>query len=524
MDGVRTHHPLYDKRLPQWDLMYDVLEGTDKVKAEGEKYLPRPSTAHKKFDVYELKQYNSYLTHAIFTDYTAQIKDCLHGMGEVRPVKIEVPSKIREKGILDNIDFQGNTFDQFQSDVLNDVLATGRGGIMIDFPKADPNQSELQAEKDEVRPYMAYYNAKSIINWKYKIVKGVKTLSMVTVEEEVDSSEDIFSHTMTKQWRTMFMNNKNECMYAVYQVSKDPTNGEETETIIDGPRLITVKGKTIDFIPFVMLPFNEPVKPLLYDIAQLNISHYQLTADYINGARLTSRPTLTFTGHAPELDEEGEPVPVYIGTDIVWQLPEPEAKAYVVSFSGEGITHLEQALNRIEGQIITLASHAISQEKKTAENKDALSIHRQGEDAKLATYLRYVSTRLTAAMKILAGFIGCTDEEIQDISIELPYDFSNISFDANAVNSIANIFSQGKLPLRCLYYLLQQGGYLPPDMTYEGFVYLLDLEASSLNPQEVDEAYKMYQRKGVRKELNTGDWYSNQDLYKEKEVVKEDAE
>ena len=92
-----------------------------------------------------------------------------------------------------------------------------------------------------------------------------------------------------------------------------------------------------------------------------------------------------------------------------------------------------------------------------------------------------------------------------------------MSFDANAVNAIANIFTQGKLPLRCLYYLLQSSGYLESDMSYEDFVYLLDLESSSLSPTEVDSAYKLYKKNGNKRNVPQKDWYSPEE--EDKEVV-----
>lgn len=515
--SVRTHHPLYDKRYPQWALMRDVMEGADRIKEQGEKYLPRPSVSHEKFDIYEQMSYEAFKERAIWTGYTAQIHDCLHGMGEAKPAKLEIPKKLRASGILNNIDYRGTTFNQFQSDVLSDVLITSFGGILVDIPKVNPNMSVLMAEKSNIRPYITYYRAESVINYKYIEYNGVNVLYLVVLEEEVDSTEDIFEHKMEKQWRVIYLNEKKECMQCVFRITKSKT-GEDVEELISKPTPILINGQNINYIPFITLPFNEPTKPILYDIALNNISHFQTSADYMNGTHLTSRPTLCFTGHRPEVDRNGEPIPVYIGTDVVWQLPEKDAKAFVVSFSGEGISHLEKCLDRIEGHIITLASHIISAEKKTAENKDAISIHRQGEDAKLATLLRYFSEKMTNALKIIAQWIGCSQEEIDDIIFELPSDFDSISFDANAVNSIANIFSQGKLPLRCLYNLLKKGNYLESDMTYEGFVYLLDLEASSLNPQEVDEAYKKYQRSGERLKLNTGDWFSPDSLYKEKEA------
>lgn len=512
--GVRTHHPDYDKRFPQWKKMRDIIEGEDAIKTEGETYLPRPSHARMKYhswDDYENAVYEAFKERTPFSNYTAQIKDCLHGMLEFRPAKIELPKSFKNKKWLDNIDLQGNSALQFFSDIDDDILVTGRGGILIDIPNADPNISEGQAEKDGIRPYMTFYKAESIINWRYALVKGVKKLVLVVLEEAVDNPDDEFSHKKKLQYRVLHLVNG---IYhqTIWEVTEK--DGKQSVTIVGNPKPVTIKGKTFDYIPFVMLPYSEPVKPILYDIANLNIHHYQVSADYQNGAHLTSRPTGYFTGHEPEVDEEtDEPIPVEVGTDVFWQLPESEARVGVCTFSGEGIEHLEHSLDRIEGQIITLASHVISAEKKTAENKDTIALHRQGEDAKLASYGRYNSYRFTEALKIWCEFCQCKEEELSDCLVELSTDFSQIAFDANAVNSIANIFSQGKLPLRCLYYLLKTGGYLEPDMTYEDFVYLLDLEAASLAPTEVEEAYRLYKRNGKKKDLPKTDYYSPDSVY-----------
>ena len=510
--GVKTTHPEYDKRFEQWKIMRDVIEGDDAIKRAGEKYLPRPSTAHEIFDCYELKQYEAFKNRSIFTNYTAQIKDCLHGMIENRPAKIDVPDNMKGDKFLNNVDYQGNSADQFFSDCLDDGLTTGFGGILAELPAVNPNMSVKEAEKKKIRPYLAYYNAESIINWKFRVINGIKKLSLVVLKEEVDSATDEFSHKRSEQYRVLSLDKKGLYTIQTYSMAK----GEDgVEHLAAGTQIpFTINGKRIDYIPFVMLPFNEPVKPILYDIAKLNIHHYQVTADYQNGAHLTSRPTGYFTGHEPEKDKNGDPISVYVGTDVFWQLPEPDAKVGVCSFSGEGIEHLEHALSRDEAQIIMLASHIISAEKKTAENKDAMNIRRAGEDAKLATYAKYMSYRFTQALKIISEWLGNKEDTV---SVVLNSDFSNLSFDANAVNSIANIFSQGKLPLRCLYYLLQTSGYLEPDMSYEDFVYLLDLESASLSPTEVEEAYKLYKQNGSKKSVPQKDWYSpNKDVFEDK--------
>ena len=520
VSGVQTTHPEYAKRFKQWKIMRDVMEGDDAIKGAGEDYLPRPSTAHECFDKYELMQYESFKNRSIFTNYTAQIRDCLHGMIESRPAKIDIPQNMKGDYFINNVDYQGNSADQFFSDSLEDVLTTGFGGILVDLPKVDPNMSKAQAEKKKIRPYLSYYNAESIINWKFKIVNGVKKLSLVVLKEEVDKAEDQFSHKKTPQYRVLSLDNNGYYTIQLYSYAKNDMGDE----IIEPGEVLpfTLNGERIDFIPFIMLPFTGPVKPILYDIAKLNIHHYQVTADYQNGAHLTSRPTGYFTGHDPEVDPKTkEPIPVYVGTDVFWQLPEKDAKVGVCSFSGEGIEHLEHALSRDEAQIIMLASHIIAAEKKTAENKDAMKIRKTGEDAKLATYAKYMSYRFTQVLQIVSDWLGNEDEEV---CVQLNNDFSALSFDANAVNSIANIFSQGKLPLRCLYYLLQSSGYLEPDMAYEDFVYLLDLESAKLSPTEVDEAYKLYKQNGKKKDIPQKDWYSPNENGQESNSGNEDEE
>ena len=517
--GVKTQHPEYTKRERQWEVMRDVMEGDDAIKAAGEKYLPRAASAHTSWEPYELKQYEAFKARSIFTNYTAQIHDCLHGMIENRPAKIDVPQNMKGDKFLDNVDYQGNSADQFFSDSLDDSLVTGFGGILADLPNVDPNMSKAMAEKKNIHPYLSFYRAESIINWKYKVDDyGVKKLSLVVLKEMVEKGEDQFSHTKSEQYRVLSLE-KGVYYIQIYSSAKGDDGIEKMSPGQKKPFL--VNGQTIDYIPFIMLPFTEPVKPILYDIAKLNIHHYMVTADYQNGAHLTSRPTGYFTGHEPEKDPKtGEVLPVYVGTDEFWQIPEPDAKVGVCSFSGEGIEHLENALSRDESQIIMLASHIIAAEKKTAENKDAMMIRKTGEDAKLATYAKYLSYRFTQALQIVSDWLGNKDA---DVAVQLNNDFSSLTFDANAINSIANIFSQGKLPLRCLYNLLQQSGYLEADMSYEDFVYLLDLESAKLSPMEVEEAYKIYKKNGQKKDLPQKDWYSP-DVYKDKETVNENKE
>ena len=69
--------------------------------------------------------------------------------------------------------------------------------------------------------------------------------------------------------------------------------------------------------------------------------------------------------------------------------------------------------------------------------------------------------------------------------------YETMALDPNIINSIANIAGQGKFPLYCVFYILQQQELIDPDMTYDDFIFLIDQENLAGNSaQEIYEAYK----------------------------------
>lgn len=487
--GVQTIHPLYRKRSEQWRTVRDCVEGEDTIKAAGPRYLPMQSTASNTYSQEDMDRYNAYKVRAQWINYTSQTLAGIHGMIFRRMPTMQLPEEMKLNGYLDNIDHKGNSLYQFLADSVYDLMQTGFGGFLVDILGTDESMSVEQAEKAGIKPYISYYAAESIINWKKKIINGREQLCLVVLEEHVDCGKDEFSHDFEKQYRVLDLDESGQYRQRIFCVVE---NGAVREEAVRKTIYPTVNNKRLDYIPFVMLPFEEPQKPILYDIARVNIGHYQKSADYENGVHLTTIPTGYITGHTPETDKDGHIQDIYLGKDAFLQIPEPDAKCGNLVFSGEGLSHCEEALEKAEQQMIVLGSRIITPEKKTSETAQAAIIHRQGEDAKLATFARNVSEKITRTVQILCNWCEYEDK----VSIVLNTDYETMEFDANAVNAMANIFSQGKLPLICLYYMLMHGEYLAPDMTYDDFVYLLDLESSELDAGEVYEAYKIFKESG----------------------------
>lgn len=485
--GVETENPEYVYRSSQWREIRDCVEGNPAIKKAGEVYLPRMSGMSD-------KRYEAYKRRGLFVNYVEQTLMGTHGMIFRRRPRVEYPKEI--EGIINNVDRSGRNLFQFLSDSVQDMMQTCFGGYLVDVPSVGDNLTVYEAEKLGVRPYVTYYTAESIINWKFAVIQGTMVPKVIVLREYVEKDQDdMFSHELVAQYRVLCFDEEGfyhqllvRPLYADNKPDKKDATSYDVKEIP-----FMYKGKKIRYIPFVFAPSDNPEKPMLLDIADVNIGHYMMTADYRNGIHLTTLPTGYTTGHTPEVDDNKNIVPVTLGADQFIQLTESEAKVGLLNYAGEGLTHNETALNAAELQMVVLGSRIITPEKGISETAESANIHRAGENAKLASFANNVSDRITRVFNIICDLEGLKDK----VSIQLCTDYETTGFDANTLNAMANIFSQGKMPLYVLYSMMMRGEFLNADMTYEDYVELLDLESSGMSPQEVYDSYKIFKQSGI---------------------------
>lgn len=469
--AVETYHPLYLKRSRQWEILRDCIEGEDAIKQKGEMYLPRASGSDD-------NQYRAYKMRARWINYTSRTLDGLHGLIFRRNPITECSDELKSTGILNNIDRKGTNLYQFLSDSVYDAMITSFGGFMVDMPQADKNMNMYDAEQLGIRPYLRYYNAESIINWRYGIVNGVEKLVQVVLKEVKDiPSENEFAHNEKTSFRVLDIHN-GYYRQRVFDVS------ENGEVFVEIP--VTVNNSRLTEIPFIMLPSTEPEKPMLLDLAYCNIGHYQKSADYENGVHLTTIPTGYVTGHKAIPDENGNPEAIHLGHDAFLQFEEPEAKVGTLVFSGVGLTHSENALLQSMSDMRTLGSRLVIPEKGITESADSAKIHRAGENAMLATFAKNVSSKITEAVRIIEKWLGLEPTAV----VELCTDYDTMAFDPNQLNSLANLSEAGKMPLPYVFWNIRNGEFAPSDSSLEEYCTLLQMEESGMTPLEIMQEYR----------------------------------
>lgn len=498
---VTTVCQAYLKQAERWLVCRQVIEGEDVVKSAGDKYLPMATYKCKEE---QRARYEAYKMRTPFIPFTYMAYQVQHAMVFRRTPTIVCSEDFKKSGSLENVDGKGNSFYQFASSAFDDLLQTGFGGVLLDMPQTGTNITVYEAEKKGVRPYLAYYPAESVINWRFDNSMGIKKLKLVVLKETVDVVTDEFSVDSETRYRVLTINDsgfyEQRIFTPVYRIDR---NGVKELIDFSAQSVeIIIHGEHIDYIPFVLLPCDQPDKPPLYDLAMMNIHHYQVMADYYNGLHKVTMPTGYITGYTPSRDaESGKDDEITLGGDVFITEENPDARFGMLSYAGEGMEHTKDGIDKIENLIAGIFMKSIAPDKKTSETAESAYVHRSGENARLATFARNVSEDLSWIITHYAEWNGYKER----IEIHLNYDYETMSLDPNIINSIANISGQGKFPLYCVFYILKQQELIDPDMDYDDFIFLIDQENLSGNSaQEIYEAFKKRRDEQDRKLKKAG--------------------
>ena len=507
--SVTTLHPEYSRRANQWRTIRDCIEGEDAIKNAGTRYLPRAAGATD-------EQYAAFKQRARWNNYTARNLEGLHGFIFRKSPVITCSDDFRQSGILDNIDRRGTDIYQFISDSTFDSMQTSWGGYLADMPTGNGVTTVLQAEKDGIRPYLRYYPAESIINWGMMIINGVEQLGFVVLQEMIeDTSDDEFSHTPLMQYRVL------DARSGTYlqRIFTEGTSPDGKTTWFERRVPVIINGEALKEIPFVFVPGSRPEKPMLYDLAMCNIGHYQKMADYENGVHLTTIPTGYVTGHRQNQGPNGEPEVIVLGKDSFLEFEESDAKVGTLVFSGEGLTHSETAIANALNDMAVLGSRIIAPEKGVNESADSAKVHRAGENARLATFAKNISERISHILTIVAKWAGFDE----NITFQLCTDYDTLSFDPNALNALANLAEAGKLPMPYVFWNLKNGEYAPNEADYEEYATLLQMEQSGMTPLEGLE-YLKAKREGKKAAMPSYDSNLIEKTKEEDRVIDDEPE
>lgn len=457
--SVSTVHPLYSASLSRWRSVRDSVDGQEAIKGGGELYLPAT------FAKVDADRYLQYIMRAYWMGVTGRTKEALTGMVFRKPPTVDLPPQLQL--LIEDIDGAGQSLEQLAKEIVGDELTVGRYGLLVDYPSAPEGIDSETERRMGLRPTVAAYPAESIINWRFEGVNGKKQLTLVVLKEAVlKDSTDEFSHETEVVYRVLRLR---DGIYTQQVYSE----GGEVNTEEYAPRM--AGGAPFDHIPFHIIGstnnFPEPDVAPLFDLANLNIGHYQVTADHRENLFLHGQLTI---GISTELDWEtfknANPNGVVVGARAGHFLGKGGS---FTSVTAPESSSLRVALQDLEQQMLALGARLVSRGGQ-AETAEAARINASAEASTLDNLVNNTSEGIEAALEDMARFMGLNPESVQ-YKLNTQYWDQNISAqDLQAIQAGVGVI---------------YGGMDALDMIRAGRIYLRDDRGNETIMQDAADTF-----------------------------------
>ena len=333
------------------------------------------------------------------------------------------------------------------------------------------------------------YPAESIINWRTVNVGGLKKLSLVVLQEPtLKPSEDNFDYEECMYHRVLRLEN------GVYVQN---LYDEDGELVIyeDGSSDIYPRkfdGSFWDEIPFSFVGSvnnDETVdKAPLYDIAEINISHYRNSADYEESSFLVGQPTPTFSGLTQSWVDQNMSNGISFGSRSAILLPE-----------GGGAELLQASENQMplkgmqmkEMQMVKIGTRII-EDGGGEETAEAAKIRFAGQNSKLGAIIINVESAFEKCLDWAMMYMGGNAEP----SIEINKQFYDATIDPQLLMANIQLMEKGIVAKSDVRYLMRKASLISPERTDEDLDADISQQTPILSAETEEELYTPEPLKG----------------------------
>ena len=440
---IDTKHPAYLEMQPEWEMCRDVTAGSRRIKKKGVVYLPQLSGQDN-------SDYEKYKTRALF--YGAASRTVQGLVGSVfRKEPVITPEPNVEK--IKFVTPKGETLPMFLRKVVSEVITTGRYGVFVDSPSDE--------ESDDC--FLLGYPAESIINWRTITNKGVEVLVSVVLEEKEmrqKSNGDMYEYDTWTIYRHLYLVMTDGVFeFRVDIWEKDPT-ADDSKPVHKKTIIPQVRGKSVSHIPFYFVnPLNstsDVERSPIADVCDVNISHYNSSADLEHGRHFTALPTAWVAGF--DLDEGKQ---LTIGSQTAWVSNNTDAKAGYLEFKGQGLMALEHALKEKESLMAILGARFLEDTKKNVESFETHQIRKGGEISILASIANATSLAMDRALEWWSYCKGYSPP----VQILLNTDFNPVKMSPSELKEQVAAWQAGAISWETFVYNLKNGELIPANIT-----------------------------------------------------------
>jgi len=446
---VASPNAAYQRMANFWGLIEDLKEGTYKIRSEHRKYLPQ---LEREVD----DSYDRRLSRSNVVPFMQRIEKMLAGMLVRKPVRLDGVSDLVREQLFD-VSLEGDDLNVWLYTTARTVISYGHCGVLVDAPK----------DGEKVRPYWVTYEPKNILGWRTEVIDGVRQLTQLRLMEQVVEPDGKYGEKIVKQIRVLEPGR--------FEIHRKDKKGEYK---LHDEGEMSIKDK----IPFSVAYSNrvgyyESRSPL-YDIAELNLKHYQIQSDLDNILHISSVPLLAVFGY-PNSDE------ITTGPSEALSLP-PESRMEYISPSSDSYESQFRRLEDLKDQINTLSLAAVLGQKLVGETAEAKRIDRSQNDSTMMVVAQQMQDLIDNCLKFHSEYLN----EPNAGSSFVNRDFVTARLEPQEIQSLLALFTAGTISQETLLTQLSSGEILGDDFDVEEEVEatqsggLIEMEA----PTEPDES------------------------------------
>lgn len=468
MAGVSFQHPDYEAGIADWKMVSTLCAGDSAVKASGKTLLPDPVVVSGETKQELNNIYERYKQRAMFANVVGKTRSSLVGSVFRKAPRLETPPTVSY--VAADVDGAGISVYQQSQSVLSELLATGRGGLLVDYPATDVAASVADMAAGLVRANIVAYRAEDVVNWQHQRVGGKSVLALVVLSEMATES-DGYGQVYVQQLRALRLV---EGLYVVELWRKD-SSGEWQLFAMFEPRMASGARWTV--IPFTFVgavnnDANVDTAPL-FDLAVVNRKHYQLGADWYNALYFSGQPQPVIAGLTVEWRDYLEANGIVVGSRAPFLLNEGASFTYATVPADQAI---QRELDTLMSQMVALGARLTMPGEAAKTATQSVGEQEVGHSV-ISLAAENVSDAYTQALRWVLDFMGGTGE----VEYRLNNDLSVIPFDAAMVQAITAAWQSGTMPKSDAIRFLQRVGLIDGEKSAEEIADEIDASAGGLN-------------------------------------------
>jgi len=458
---IDENHPAYtclayDRMTEDVELIVDLCQGTEHMRALGEKWLPRE--VNEKVKAYKNRLKRSFLYNAVQDTLNKHAAKPFSKPMSIRGDK-ELPERLKE--IWGNVDRAGTDIDSFTKGLFLDAEKYGKTHIFVDYSRATGEETKLEEEQKRLRPFFIHVKARDVIGWdKYESENGETILTHVRWMETRKERRGQYGDAEVLYIRQV------DAILALEDGVVKPVGStwQLFRVADDGSYTSVGRGaNTFPGIPLIPIYFNKTgfleAKPPLKALAETNLEHFQSHSEHRNSLRFARIGILFGKGFSQEQVDAG----ITVGVNEAVLTTKPDADLKYVEVTGAAIEAGERDLAKLEERMEVLGLQPLI-ERANDPTATGAKINETKNMTLVQTWLRAIEVALYTAYEYAATWIN--EKLPDDFGVDIFSDF-DVPGDPNENEFLLNACLNGKISDKLFLSEIQRRGSISPNVDLE---------------------------------------------------------